>query len=60
MLGHDRAAEEVLDPDATNAVGIDGAVEQVGDRGNRAHLQVQLERRLDDAPNGADPGSWAW
>ena len=56
MLRDHRPAEQILDPDAPNAVGVDGAVKQVGHRGNRADLETKCQGGIDGTPDGA-PGS---
>ena len=51
VLADHRAAEEVLDADAADAVGVHGPVEQVRERGNGADLELQLEGRVHDLPH---------
>ena len=48
-----RPAEEVLDADAPDAVGVDAPVEQVGHRRDRADVEVEGQGGVDDAPDGA-------
>ena len=57
VLVDHRAAEEVLDPDAADAVGVHGPVEQVRQRGNGPDLELQLEGRVHDLPDGAAGGA---
>ena len=57
MLGDHGATQQVLDPDATDPVGVDAAVEQVGDRRHGPDLELVGQRRLHRPPDGASGGA---
>jgi hypothetical protein len=51
VLRHHRAAQQVLDADAPDSVGVDRAVEQVRHGGDRPDVEVEGKRGVDDAPD---------
>ena len=57
VLGDHRPAQEVLDADSSDAIGVERAVEQVGQRRDRAHLEVAARARPRTTWRTARPGA---